>query len=284
MTIYQNSCASMEYDHILYTMSKTRERELNERTGKYIRIIKGGISFKLCFEHNKLPSFGFRRIHPYIAAAETAWQLMGTRDPAWINKKAPKLWSKFVESDGTVPACYGYRWRNHFNRDQIQCTIDELINNPTNRQLFISAWDPKIDGLGGPQPKNIPCPVGFAIHRYKNSIHGSVFLRSSDVFVGLPYDIINYALLFDAISQSCKCKLSSIHFTLAHAHLYEDHMHMLVYGFNNKTVIRVPEPYLPNWTVDGITKNPDKYVYQVKLASKLFVKSREYNPKPKVIV
>ena len=289
------------YRGLLTELHHRGTTETNERTGTDIKMLEGGVSFKLDVSE-RLPVAGNRRYWPHVAAAEVAWQFMGTQDPDWILEKAPKVWQDFVE-DGKLKTAYGYRWRNHFGRDQLQLAVNELRDNPTNRQLFVSAWDPSTDGLGGPQPKNIPCPVGFTVSRSRNVIHMSVFIRSSDVFVGLPYDIMGYALTLDAIAAQVGCSPGTLHLTLAHPHIYKPHFDMVKactaglcsadwkeakeMGVSADTSLMhwtTPvEPALPAWRIDDIRNDPDGYVDHVKrLASR--VASSPWSPKPMVVV
>jgi thymidylate synthase len=291
------------YRRLLTELLNHGTEELNERTSTRIKMLEGGHSFKLDVSE-RLPIAGNRRYWPHVAAAEVAWQFMGTQDPDWILEKAPKVWQDFVE-DGKLKTAYGYRWRHHFGRDQLMLAIRELSGNPTNRQLFISAWDPAADGLGGPQPKNIPCPVGFAVSRSGDTIHMSVFIRSSDVFVGLPYDVMGYALTLDAIASSVGCMPGTLHVTLAHPHIYEPHFSMVkacVVGLDSNEWREAKamgldgnpsdmltswctgvESALPAWPVQDIVEDPDGYVEHVKrLAAR--VPSSPWSPKPMVVV
>ena len=288
--------------------------EVNARTGVRIKMLRGGHSFKLRLDEDlRLPVAGNRRYYPHVAAAETAWQFMGTKDPSFIVGKAPKLWSKFVEIEtthvGTVSTqkevlktAYGWRWREAFGRDQIALTLDELANNPTNRQLFISAWDPSSDGLGGPQPKNIPCPVGFCVSRFEDELHMSVFIRSSDVFVGLPYDTMCYALTLDAFAATLGCKPGTLTMTMAHPHIYEPHFssaNACLFGLDRVACVDLEKergryegastewtgnvrPSLPAWTVDQIVTRPDDYVDAVKLLAGR-VNRNTWDPYPELI-
>lgn len=273
------------YFELLNRLTTQGVVETNARTSTTIKMIPGGYSFKLSLEHGKLPVAGNRKYWPHIAAAEVAWQFMGTKDPEFILKHAPKIWQDFVETDGKIETAYGYRWRGHFGRDQLAMAIEELRSNPTNRQLYISAWDPGLDGLGGDQPKNVPCPVGFSVTRTKNDLHMSVFIRSSDVFVGLPYDIMGYALMLDALAASVDCTPSTLHFTLAHPHCYKPHFLMMdecVQGTHRSWTEDV-QPSLPGWSMAMILENPDGYVDTVKtLANR--VHTSNYNPKPILVV
>lgn len=291
--------------------------EVNERTKTEIKMLQGARSFKLDLSDGRLPVAGNRRYYPHVAAAETAWQFMGTKDPTFILGKAPKLWSKFLETETTrlggrdaddddevverqvLKTAYGYRWRHAFGRDQLALAVHELKTNPTNRQLFISAWDPRSDGLGGPQPKNIPCPVGFTVSRFGNDLHMAVFIRSSDVFVGLPYDVMGYALTADAIAATVGLRPKSLHFTLAHAHLYKPHWNATracltanwgvdewreAKEFEKASTAwaKDVQPNLPGWDIQAILDNPDGYVSIVKaLASR--TNQNSWDPMPDVI-
>ena len=271
--------------------------EVNARTKVRIKMLQGAHSFKLDLGNGRLPLAGNRRYYPHVAAAEVAWQFMGTKDPSFILGKAPKLWSKFVE-DGELKTAYGYRWREAFGRDQLAMAMEELRTNPTNRQLYISSWDPAHDGLGGPQPKNIPCPVGFTVSRFRDDLHMSVHIRSSDVFVGLPYDVMGYALTLDAIAASVGCRPASVHFTLAHPHLYEPHwlaakactLGQSDMDWREKKGLEHArtdwvtgcEPNLPGWSVEQVLRDPDGYVDIMRTLAKR-VSYTSWDPLPEVI-
>jgi thymidylate synthase len=267
-----------EYRSLLSRLHHGTE-EVNARTRVRIKMLEGGHSFKLDLRDGRLPVAGNRRYFPRVAAAEAAWQFMGTKDPAFIVDKAPRLWEKFVE-DGELKTAYGYRWRRHFGRDQLAMAMYELVHNPTNRQLYISAWDPATDGLGGPQPKNIPCPVGFSLTRVDYHLHCSVFIRSSDVFVGLPYDVMCYAMTVDAVAAQCALAPGTLHVTLAHPHVYEPHFDLVRRSLDAEWLSA--EPNLPGYTVDMITSDPDAYLAQVKRLSAR-VPWMDWNPYPDLV-
>lgn len=269
------------YHGLLHELQEAGE-EVNGRTGVRIKRLGGAHSFKLDLGHGRLPMPGNRRIYPRVAAVETAWEMLGTQDPAFVLDRAPKIWQDFVE-DGEIECAYGYRWRNHFGRDQIYMAIQALTGDPSNRQVYVSAWDPSSDGLGAPdQPKNVPCPVGFSLTRTDDMMHLSVFIRSSDVFVGLPYDVMGYALKLDALAASCECTPGTLHVTLAHPHVYEPHFEML-----DESLVRawkIDKPYLPGWTVKQIEDNPADYVKVVKCLAARANCWPDWDPVPGLVV
>lgn len=261
--------------------------QMNRRTGTKVVVLPGGYNLRLNLKRGLLPVPGNRRYRPHVAAAETAWQFMGTKSPAFIMDKAPKLWAKFVEDD-EIKAAYGYRWRRHFGRDQVAMAVEALRKDSTNRQVYVSAWDPATDGLGVPgQPKNLPCPVGFHLYALDGQLHMTVLLRSSDVFVGLPYDIMSYALTLDALAVSTNMAPGTLQMTLAHAHLYETHWEavqetMLLKADREWLELTEVEPFLPAFTVQEIVADPSAYVERVqRLSSRK--KQHGWDPKPEVV-
>lgn len=256
-----------------FLSGKKFTREINARTNVAIRVVDP-YSFTVDLSSGELPMCGIRKTWPKTAAAEIAWFLQGRKDIDFIRSYAP-IWDKFVEEDGqTVEAAYGYRWRNHFGRDQIDDAIKALVSNKTDRRVFISAWDPAMDGLGVPS-KNVPCPVGFTLSITDNKLNSTLLIRSSDVFVGLPYDVMGHALLMTAIMASIRhegaglipLQLGKMHVTLAHPHLYEPHLEMV-----DEALYRIPENWkevstgiaMPQtWTVNRIASVPDAYVTEI---------------------
>lgn len=279
------------YETLLWHLHKHGHRELNERTGTHIRVGQP-FSFSLDLSDGRLPVCGIRKTYPKSAAAEVAWFLQGRQDVSFIRRYAP-LWDKFVEDDGqTVAGAYGHRWRNHFGRDQLAEAILALAANPSDRRIFVSAWDPGQDGLGRPS-KNVPCPVGFTLSITDGRLNSTLMIRSSDVFVGLPYDVMGHALLMQAIlgslnnhrlgldrAQWPKLSLGTMHVTLAHPHLYEVHGDMvdssLVALSSDDTIL------MPDWSVSRIVAAPDAYVAEVFKRYQATEKP-EYSCRPEVV-
>lgn len=298
------------YSYLLLEIMRRGHEETNARTGKRVRIYSGGpVSFAIDLSDGLLPITKTRKLFPGTAAAETAWYLMGTQDATFMLKHAKVVWEKFVEEiDVTrdalgynplneasalyvrgdkngvfmkgVKAAYGYRWRSHFGRDQIEDAIAALQENSTNRRIYVSAWDPMEDGLLKKNQLNVPCPVGFTLSIVDGKLTSAYMLRSSDVFVGLPYDVMGHALLMSAIAKTLDVPLGTMHFTLAHPHVYDVHFEMADRCLDNS--LDGSCPMLPNWSVEQIEKDPDGYVSFVKeLAGR--VKWSGYCPRPEVV-
>lgn len=250
----------------------------NERTGHAVKTIRGGESFKLDLSDGLIPIPDFRRFYPGTAAVELAWYLSGSRDLAW-HEKLQKIWGPFAV-DGVVENSYGYRWRSHFERDQIALAIQTLRDDPSSRQVLISAWDPARDGLGY-SAKNVPCPSHFTFSVQDEELHSSLFLRSSDLFVGLPYDVMGHGLLMNAMAKSLELNVGTLHVTLANAHIYDSHYEACHEGLHRWSPTR-PEVATPFLSVEEIVKFPEIYIKAVEAAAKKIAWT-EFNPHPELI-
>jgi len=107
---------------------------------------------------------------------------------------------------------------------QLPYVVEKLMADVDSRQAGLTIWREC-----PPQTKDVPCTVAifFAIRGGKLNVH--VFMRSSDVWLGVPYDVFNFSMLGHLV-----CGLLNEHrltdnllspgtlfLTAASSHLYE---------------------------------------------------------------
>lgn len=263
--------------------------ETNKRTGHRTRRTTG--TMISCALNLEWPLLYSRVMYPKIGAAELAWMLMGTQDGSWL-KKHTKIWEKF-EEDGILKAAYGYRWRKHFYRDQIQQLVDTLIKDPSTRQAVVFAWDPRIDGLNNAgRMKNIPCHMGFSAYIIGKRLELCVYQRSVDSIVGLPYDILLYGLLNMVLANSLGVLRGRVTILFGDTHIYDSHYEIADKMLENfyASPFTPPSSYFsscpqlnPKWDIREITSDPDGFVEDVKKLLTPF-QFADYAPKPELIL
>jgi thymidylate synthase len=257
----------IQFNHFYFELVKSilnrGVMQSNKRTGEIIWTTPGGVSALICFE-NCLPIASNRKLFPTTAAAEVLWYLSGSTDVTWLRNKC-RIWDEFVEDDGlTISNAYGYRWRKHFGRDQIKLAIVALQEDPSDRQVLVSAWDPALDGLGNKGVKNTPCPTHFTFSIIEGLLYSSLFIRSSDVFVGLPYDVMGHAILMDMIAVELRVGIGDLHLTLAHPHLYDKHVTMARDSMGKIVFSYIPFIQMP---LSLAEQNPDAYLHDIAQAT-----------------
>lgn len=279
------------YTELLETTMFMGVTEVNKRTGVQIKVYPyGGVSgiFSLKQPYN-LPITRLRKLYPASAAAELMWFLKGSKDITWFREYST-FWNKFVEADGkTVANAYGYRWRAHFGRDQIEKVITSLRDDTTSRQVVVCAWDPAIDGLGN-TAKNVPCPAMFNFVIINGQLCSSLFIRSSDIVLGLPYDIMGHALLTGLIARELNVSFGTLHVTLGHAHIYERHYDAVSKMLNQYSMSEFGQytsgPMLPPHTLMEACACPDEYIFYMSELAKEWsaLKPATFSPKLDIVV
>ena len=219
-----NQLYNFHYHALLRDILNAEEIE-NQRTGTKIKALPNRvIGYSI---GSTLPLINSRKMFPVTAFAELCWTLSGVRDLEWLQQHT-KMWDDFANANNEVEAAYGFRWRHMFGRDQLLTAIEALKKDPSDRQIFISAWDNGKDGLGNRWTSNVPCPTCFSMNIINNKLNLTLFLRSSDTIVGLPYDMLMYSLLAIVVTNELRLKYpelrpGSIAAILSHAHIYEAH-------------------------------------------------------------
>jgi thymidylate synthase len=161
---------------------------------------------------------------------ENLWFLSGDTHIRLLQKHKCKFWDPWADPDGKVPSAYGNFWRRFpvhdregraaFN-DQVVWVLEELKRNPMSRRLLISAWAP-----GNAQTSKLPPCHAMFIFNVQMEKSGEPLLnlhltqRSSDVALGVPYNIAGYAFLLELFSRFSGIKAGIFAHTLVDAHIY----------------------------------------------------------------
>ena len=247
------------YYNILAEVVRDGSTEYNSRTKQELLQLDP-FSFTIDLSENDLPIPANRQYNPYIGAAECAWMLSGSKSIEWI-KKYTCIWDKF-SVDGVMETAYGFRWREAFGRDQLAEAIETLRLDPTSRQVVLSAWNPSVDGLRSPMKLNIPCPISLILNIKDGRLNGQVIMRSSDLFVGLPYDVLTYSFILSSLAHELDYPLGSLTFFLAHPHIYAKHLELL--DFKQWSSTKCYGLKLPNWKTSSILASKDYYMQTIQ--------------------
>lgn len=178
----------------------------------------------------------------------------GTRDASattiWTANAQADYWKPKARFDGDVGRIYGVQWRkwqgfrlvaahDHLQHDdpnktttffdakvqgwevdQIAKIIHSLKNNPADRRMVLTAFNAgEIDQMALP-----PCHMFAQFHcSDKGRLSCQVYIRSNDLFLGLPFNIASYALLTHMLAQATGKKVGDLIITIGDAHIYLNH-------------------------------------------------------------
>jgi thymidylate synthase len=151
------------------------------------------------------------------ALGEFEWIFNGRTDLEFLHSKNINWWDEFA-TDGKLGKIYGYQVRTFGGEfDQVDYCIEQIKNN--SRRAVISLWNP-----ADLKEQALPCCyTSFNFVRINDKLNMTMDFRSSDLFLGLPYDIIVGALLLIEVARECNLKPSKLGLNLKDAHIYEEH-------------------------------------------------------------
>lgn len=228
------------YKDKVLTKIASQYPELNKRTGIEVRAMPGATYWTDLYKDG-FPLLGLREMK-FSFIPEIMWFLSGSNKVEWLSNHT-KIWDSFAEENGLVTSAYGFRWRYHFNVDQIEIALQKLREDPSTRHAVIMMWDPATDLVV--KQKNVPCPYTFTLNIINGRLHLHLVIRSNDMILGFPTDVAGFALLTHIFAQELRVKPGILTISISNAHIYENHMFVvdeLNSRFVNETPVRFELP------------------------------------------
>ena len=230
------------------------------RNGKTCVVVGSSMYFSL--ENNVIPLLTTKKVAWKTCLRELLWFVRGQTNNKILTEQKCNIWKgnasrEFLDSRGLthlreddLGPVYGHQWR-HFNAkyttcdedysgkgvDQLQNIID-LLKNPetrSSRRLVMSAWNPEqLDEMALP-----PCHILLQFNVTRgNKLSCSMYQRSGDVGLGVPFNIASYSFLTYMIAKHCDLEPYEFVYHIGNAHIYDDHIETL-----KDQVDRFPLPF-----------------------------------------
>lgn len=161
-------------------------------------------------------------INPAFSIAELVWIMNGRNDSKFLNYWNTRL-PNYAGKGKKYYGAYGYRLRKNFGIDQIKYAYQTLKNNPESRQVVLQIWDPSLDlpkRNGIPRNADIPCNITSLIKVRNNRLDWTQILRSNDIFLGLPYNILQFTSIQEILAGWLKIEVGEYNQLSDSLHLY----------------------------------------------------------------
>ena len=236
-----------QYTDLVSDILANGERRDDERTGVGTLSVFGR-HLRFDLEHS-FPLFTTKRTFFRGVVEELAWFLSGETDASILDRRGIGIWTGNSSRDfldryglpypeGVCGPIYGAQWR-HFGGeyfpttgssvggvDQIKAVIESIRAAPESRRHLVTSYNPSVLN----DVVLAPCHVlaqfyASAPHRDgKRRLSCSVFQRSCDVGLGLPFNVASYALLTYLIAASTDCIPGELVVSLGDTHIYRNHV------------------------------------------------------------
>jgi len=172
----------------------------------------------------QFPLFTCRKIYTKGVIGELCGFLRGATSTQELESWGCHYWAAwaFDRDEDNLGPIYGSQWRDFDGQgyDQIAELIWGLKHEPFSRRHLVSCWNPnEINEMALP-----PCFDSFQCHVAEGTLHMTVRMRSSDIIIGLPSDIVFHALLLILLAQEVGLKAGDLTFQLGDTHIYSNHL------------------------------------------------------------
>ena len=160
-----------------------------------------------------------RDANPFFHLYESLWMLAGRNDVRPLSRYAKQM-LQYTDDGETLHGAYGYRWRRHFEIDQLSFIIRQLKKDATDRRCVLQMWDADHDL--GRDSKDLPCNlmVTFQINKH-GLLDMSVFNRSNDIIWGLyGANAVHFSMLHDYMACSIGVPMGTYTHVSVNFHAY----------------------------------------------------------------
>ena len=225
----------------------------NDRTQTNILSFAGSQSRYSLF--NQFPLLTTKKMFFKGIVEELLWFLRGETNAKILKNKGVKIWDKnsskeYLNSiglinneEGDCGPIYGFNFR-YFGAKYIDCNTDytgqgfdqlidvinKLKNDANSRRIIINLWNPNdLDKVCLP-----PCHVLYQFIVYDNKLTCSMYQRSGDLGLGVPFNIASASLLTYIIGFLTNLIPYELVHTIGDNHIYLNHIDILKEQINKK--------------------------------------------------
>ncbi|SAL28954.1 thymidylate synthase [Caballeronia peredens] len=187
------------------------------------------------------PLLTTKKLHFKSIANELIWFLSGNTNVGWLNENGVTIWNEWATEDNELGPVYGKQWTAWPTKDggsinQIDYVVNTLRTNPNSRRILFHGWNPEYlpDESISPQENAKqgrmalpPCHLLYQFYVAEGRLSSQLYIRSSDSFLGLPYNIASLALLTHMLAQQCDLVPHEIVVSIGDLHAYSNHIEQI---------------------------------------------------------
>jgi thymidylate synthase len=179
---------------------------------------------------------------------ELMWFISGKTDVNILKDKKVHIWDantsrEFLDArglkdykEGDAGPIYGHQWRHNGapyegcdkdytgqGFDQLNDVIDKIKSDPHSRRIMICSWNPS-DLTRVCLPA---CHTTVQFYVDNGALSCMMYQRSADVALGVPFNIVSYALLTHMIAHITHLKPGTFIHIMGDTHIYNNHIDII---------------------------------------------------------
>jgi thymidylate synthase len=184
------------------------------------------------------PLLTTKKLHLKSIVNELIWFLNGDTNTRWLKDNGVSIWDEWATEEGELGPIYGAQWTAWPTRDgktinQIDYVVDCLRNNPDSRRILFHGWNVEYlpderlspqDNVRAGRMALPPCHLLYQFYVANGVLSAQLLIRSSDSFLGLPYNTASLAVLTMMLAQQCDLEAGEIIICTGDSHIYSNHL------------------------------------------------------------
>jgi thymidylate synthase len=194
------------------------------------------------------PLLTLKRTPLRLIKEELKWFIRGEDNVTSLKSKDVNIWNEWADDAGNLGPSYPSSWRRFggsvghqghtcglAGKDQIaelegyfrdwkesSGASDRCIRD--KRRVLLTSWNPNIRGNKGPVGCHTLAQWFPVKQEGGDKLHCHMYMRSVDVFLGLPFNIACYALLTELLARIGGLTAEGLTITMGNCHIYENHL------------------------------------------------------------
>jgi len=239
----------------------------------------------------QFPLIQGKYVPPRLPFEEIMWMLRGQTNVRPLQQKGVNIWNEWARENGDLGPVYGAQWRGKSDNqriDQVEevlsAAVESALSGKINRRMLVDAWTP-VDAVSYDTALP-PCHFAWQLHLvpgldHEQVMNMTVYQRSCDVFLGLPFNLAGYGFLLMMLANTISYRLlgagrpfnvtpKQLTIHLGDAHVYQNHIEQVreyLRGVYNAPGVR-PAPGVARWnespqvTVNEFFTDPGAYQWE----------------------
>lgn len=220
----------------------------SDRTGVGTRSVFGRqLRFDLA---NGFPLVTTKKMFMRGVIVELLWMISGSTNVKVLQEQGVHIWDEWADPEtGELGPVYGKQWRDWNNIDQLLDVQERIKTHPDCRRLIVNSWN--VSDV--PRMRLPPCHMFYQFYVANGRLSCQMYQRSADVFLGVPFNIAQYALLTMMVAQVTGLEPGEFVHTFGDVHIYQTHRDQVIEQLQRK-----PFP-LPVMVITGGKSNITEY-------------------------
>ncbi len=219
-----------------------------------------GVTLRVTDAQNNLLYHPVRALNYRFACAEWLWISFGLDDVKTLSQYNSKM-ERFSDDGIKLAGAYGPRLKKQWGYLRTA-----ILQDYFTRQGVATIW------TACPLPsKDIPCTISLKVIARDGRLNGIVEMRSSDTWLGLPYDFFTFSQLLSSLAGTLDLQVGFLQFNLMSSHLYATDLVKAKDVLDTANVCdSIRSPRLPYFPAEGLM-DPAVSLRDVLLCPKKYV-------------